>query len=171
MFLACLGWPQSPGEPTQALWKIKELREGHLVAKSGTLLHTETCLDLATPQDRLPPPLVGLRDSPPPQRDQTLNILCGTQVLGWWKNIHRLKPETPVLVSNNYYQKLSQKWKNTKTVVGHLLWISAAFCGKVGHVISFSCLQWVNPMVLTFAFWCNISKLPKLACPTLWGIL
>ena len=75
------------------------------------------------------------------------------------------------MVSNNYLQKLSQKLKNTKTVVGHFLWISAAICGKVGHVISFSCSQWVDTMVLPFAFWCNSSKLPKLACPTLWGIL
>jgi len=56
------------------------------------------------------------------------------------KNIHR--PATPVLVSNNYLKRFSQKLQNTKTVVRHFLWISAASCGKVGHVISFSCSQW-----------------------------
>ena len=80
------------------------------------------------------------------------------------KNIHRPKPAAPVLVSNNYLQKLSQKLKNTKSVVRHILWISAAIYGKAGYVISFSYSQWVNTMVLPFAFWCNSSKLPKLAC-------
>ena len=57
------------------------------------------------------------------------------------KNIHRPKPAAPVLVSNSYLQKLSQKLKNTKSVVRHILWISAAICGKVGYVISFSYSQ------------------------------
>ena len=61
--------------------KNKKLREGHLVVEPGTLLHTETCLNLVPPRDRPSPPWVGLRDGFP-TRDQSLNFLCGTRVLG-----------------------------------------------------------------------------------------
>ena len=70
----------APGEPTPAFRK-KKLLEGHLVVRPGTLLHTETCLNLVPQWDRLSPPWVGLMDGFP-TRDQSLNILCGTRVLG-----------------------------------------------------------------------------------------
>ena len=44
----------------------KKLLEGHLVVRPGTLLHTETCLNLVPQWDRLSPPWVGLMDGFPP---------------------------------------------------------------------------------------------------------
>ena len=71
----------SPRGAHPSLSKNKKLLEGHLVVRPGTLLHTETCLNLVPPRDRPSPPWVGVTDGFP-IRDQSLNILCGTRVLG-----------------------------------------------------------------------------------------